>query len=197
MVKCAECGYLGIWDMEWLHADEEFRREGVLRVAGRIFITPRCFAVAADLREEQRALREQGMGPGDANKSFLAKDRACGAWTEWRPGFTPKEHREMIDAERLREWQANREDADRAWRERQRRDELEWRARQDERATQASKWERRSRRTELALVALGIALTSFFVIKAANIQADAQLRATRMQIDALKAVAPSALAINE
>lgn len=200
MVKCADCGYLGIWDTgEWLHADEEFRQEGILRYGNRVLITPRCFAVVFDLRAEQGSLLEQAsVGHVDANKRLITKGRDCGAWVKWQPGFTPREHREMIDAERLREWQAKREDADREWRDEQRREDREWRERQEERAARTSAWDRRSRLAELALAAIGIGVASFFVIKAANIQADAQLRATKIQIDAFKAVTPTpAPPINE
>ena len=38
-----------------------------------------------------------------------------------------KEHREMMDRDRMLQWQAQREDADREWRERQRNDDKRWR----------------------------------------------------------------------
>ena len=39
---------------------------------------------------------------------------------------------------------------------------------------------------ELVLVAAGIAITAYFVVKAANIEANAQLKAAEMQIEVLK-----------
>jgi hypothetical protein len=58
---------------------------------------------------------------------LLQRDRECAEFTTWHQGFTPKEHREISDRERLREWQAQREDEDRRWREDQRKEERRWR----------------------------------------------------------------------
>jgi hypothetical protein len=55
----------------------------------------------------------------NAGVPVAAEERKCAEFCEWRQGFSPKEHREMVDREELRRWQADREDADRLWRERQ------------------------------------------------------------------------------
>jgi hypothetical protein len=38
---------------------------------------------------------------------------------EWHQGFTPKEHQEMIDRDKMLKWQADREDADKKWQTKQ------------------------------------------------------------------------------
>jgi hypothetical protein len=43
-------------------------------------------------------------------QEVLSEERCCSHWTEWRQGSTPKEHREMIDRQRLLEFQTKRED---------------------------------------------------------------------------------------
>jgi hypothetical protein len=44
---------------------------------------------------------------------IIKAERGCGSFSGWRQGLTPKEHWEMEDRDRLRRWQAQREDADR------------------------------------------------------------------------------------
>ena len=45
----------------------------------------------------------------------ISKDRTCpkrkqaDGFTRWQQGFTPKEHREMLDRERMQEWQAKQD----------------------------------------------------------------------------------------
>ena len=43
--------------------------------------------------------------------------RECEAFTQWRQGFTPKEHAEMDDRKRERDWQREMAKEDRKWRE--------------------------------------------------------------------------------
>jgi len=59
--------------------------------------------------------------------SLLQSERDCAEFTPWCQGFTPKEHQEMLDRQRLLEWQAERENADHRWREDQRKEERRWR----------------------------------------------------------------------
>jgi hypothetical protein len=190
--------------MQWLDADEFFRANGRLEMVGTGFradYPPKCFVNATDFEYECLERTTGENTPEQTLLMVIKRDRECSQYRDWVQGFTPKEHREMIDAERLRQWQAKREDADREWRERQRildlasrDDEHRWREAQDA----------RSRRTKLieillsaGLTILSITIAAFFVIKAANIQADAQLRATKIQIDAAKAPLPPSPRINE
>jgi len=60
-------------------------------------------------------------------KDAINEEIECESFMEWRQGFTPKEHREMLDRERLLKWQAEREEEDRKWREEQRKADRCWR----------------------------------------------------------------------
>ncbi len=83
--------------------------------------SPICFATAWDLRDEVTEAN-----PDELLRVFQ-RNRDCSSFTPWQQGFTPKEHREMMDRERARQWQAERERADRDWRRQQRRDDVRWR----------------------------------------------------------------------
>ena len=200
MVTCADCGLLGIVylvNKQWFHADQRYRSSGLAEdvAPGLVAHYPaRCFALAFNLEQERVGWETAGQDFALATTTVLQWPRDCPEWIKWRNGFSPKEHAEMLDRQRLLDWQAKREDADRDWRERQRGldleardDERKWREAQDARA-------RSTKLVEIALTAaltmLSIVLASFFVIKAANIQSDAQLRSTEMQINALKAATP-------
>ena len=51
--------------------------------------------------------------------AVLQKERDCSSFREWRRGSSPREHREMMDREKMLKWQEEREGADRRWRSRQ------------------------------------------------------------------------------
>jgi hypothetical protein len=59
-----------------------------------------CFVRALPEKESQEVLK----GTKESLK-IIDKDRECYRFTEWRQGFTPKEHREMQLSEDLRKWQ--------------------------------------------------------------------------------------------
>ena len=40
----------------------------------------------------------------------------CGWFTEYQQGFTPKEHKEMLDRQELRDWQEKQRNEDKHWR---------------------------------------------------------------------------------
>jgi len=54
----------------------------------------------------------------------------CPDFTPWFLGFTPKEHREILDRQKLLEWQATREDEDRRWRADEAGKDRAWREKQ-------------------------------------------------------------------
>jgi len=79
----------------------------------------------------------------------LNKIHDCQSFTAYRPGASPQQHREMIDQEKLRKWQAEQEDADRTWRGKQAGEDRDWRS--DER-----KRDNRWRAGELFVLFLGV-----------------------------------------
>lgn len=117
MVKCVDCGFLGLLDERGgepiIEASVVYRETGFpptyTMLASTTSYTHRavCFAQAVNMfnRDVQRDIF-----------NFLRTEQDCPSFTTWQQGFTPKEHREMLDRERLTKWQADREDADRDWR---------------------------------------------------------------------------------
>lgn len=149
MVKCADCGFLaqhifrGPIPQGFIDIEEQPRKTGVLPHApfgfhaiGELDRTPEkldgdnfptCFVRSFDLGQEVN----ERIGHGDvlnAVKDIIQKERICDHFIKWERGFTPKEHREMMDRARLLKWQIDREDADKKWREDQdkRRSTDEW-----------------------------------------------------------------------
>lgn len=127
MVKCSECGFLAarnIYTRGLDEVEEEFRQNGVppVGVLGGKEIgypiqrqQPLCFIREYDLLDSFR----KGTKNGGATQSFLAvinEDRRCDPFTKWQQGFTPKEHREMIDRQEWRNWQEKQHKENIKWR---------------------------------------------------------------------------------
>jgi len=122
MVKCAECGYLAVRHLETRELREA---EGTYRDTGEIprdlnrpkhlyAEVPLCF-------EHLRIFDPHQCASATGRQGVLqAEIGPCVGFTKWDLGFTPKEHREMLDRQRLLEWQAEREDDDRKWHAKQR-----------------------------------------------------------------------------
>lgn len=120
MAKCSDCGFLAIRDRqtrELLEVEQVTRDTGKrekISISSLLFDYPICLTRAYDLNLE--------MGERPNAEKILAviqKERLCNEFTEWHQGLTPKGHWEMVDREARLKWQAEREDADRKWREQQ------------------------------------------------------------------------------
>ncbi len=137
MAKCAECGFLAARNSHNRQLEEVenvFREEGkpsliydkdaLLGMGGRHESEPLCFAQVYDLRSEFMASTLENhpsysIPDNESIRSVIHETRKCNNFVRWQQGFTPKEHREMIDRKEMLKWQADREDADRKWREKQ------------------------------------------------------------------------------
>jgi len=132
MAKCSECGFLALRDKTTgilVEVNDDYRVSG--NIPGYISAYkeyhnyPICFAMAYDLMPEvEEAAQKQSDGE-DWNKyvlGIITRERDCTAnrkttgFTKYQQGFTPKEHREMLDRERLLQWQEKREEEDRLFR---------------------------------------------------------------------------------
>lgn len=133
MVKCVDCGFLALRNSRARELDEAedlYRRTGDVTLDGdylRHERLPICFARTWNLRDEfhkhiaeeydvvdrERWLRSP---QPEHTLAIINKERRCSGFVEWQQGFTPKEHREILDRQEQRDWQ-----------ERQRRDERKWR----------------------------------------------------------------------
>ena len=135
MVKCGECGFLTYRHPQPLvlhEPDEEYGNTGKpVHVEPRdASCYPVCFAQALDFRNELEAqvLRRDPAGKGEAIapsthptpgafvEAFIY-DRPCNEFTPWQFGFTPKEHREILDRTRLLELERKHEKSRRKFEE--------------------------------------------------------------------------------
>lgn len=139
MARCIDCGYLAaraVESRQLVEVEKDVRETGVppVRPSDRFYSqerAPVCFVGAADLHEE--ILAELGsLVPGTDRKQvldglnglFLVKQWErerpdCDArrmFTKWQMGFSPKEHREMIDRQRRDTSEAGQRRSDRKWR---------------------------------------------------------------------------------
>ena len=136
--KCVDCGYLAVRDLETRELGEAERDEmgnfvfaNIRKLAsggdltgGRLVYLPKddspiCFARASNLKSEYGAKPHESslLNTWQAKiQEVLIRERDCSDFTDWIPGFIPKEHREMIDREKMLKWQSEREDADKKWR---------------------------------------------------------------------------------
>jgi hypothetical protein len=126
MVKCADCGYLAVRNVESREleeAEQKFREKGLLPMAGgeigrpheRHERMPLCFMGNVSLYEECRK-RTSNVDPEPVFVILMMDDeRVCSDFTKWKLGFTPKEHQVMIDRQRLQEWQIKQEASNRRW----------------------------------------------------------------------------------
>jgi len=126
MARCVECGFLATRDYEsrqLVEVDSDFRRSGAPTAApgSRRHSqerAPICFVQSIDLQAELLGQLEPNYPPGSAKRAQILDaapgdvirelfqlDRPdCDAnekFTLWQQGFTPKEHREMLDRESL------------------------------------------------------------------------------------------------
>ena len=131
MVKCVDCGYLGVREIDnqrLVNPGAEQRKSGQppgnFNGVAITLVEPICTVAAFDLEAEV-----SGPGPAPAAK-VMDKDRECEQFTEWVPALTPKEHLDMNLLERQRDWQRQCEKEDREWREKCSREDKKWREEQ-------------------------------------------------------------------
>ena len=123
MAKCYDCGFLAVRNektRELVEMELGYRNTGECpreidsvkhpNIYGYEY--PLCFKLAYNLGEEMKNLTGS---PGEKIRPVIQRDRACEPFAKWRQGFTPKEHQEMLDREKLMEWQKEREEDDRKW----------------------------------------------------------------------------------
>src|SRR5260370_39795436 len=134
MVRCANCGFLAAQEMgtrTLIEVDCRIRnpdREGVGAIETRRQheMMPLCFALAVNLQDEPECHTAKG------THTCIHRERECSSFTKYYRGFSPKEHREMLNQKDLLDRQNRREQEERERLERLRKDDLEWKAGQEE-----------------------------------------------------------------
>jgi len=137
MAKCSECGFLTLRDKTsglLVEVIDDYRVSGRIPSYIRAFKEqhnwPICFVMVYDLFPEvQQAASKQFHEKADDWSPYvlgvITKERICPrienvfGFVKYHQGFTPKEHREMMDREQMLKWQAKREESDREWRSKQ------------------------------------------------------------------------------
>ena len=128
MVKCADCGYLSVRNKIDNHLGEaaiDFREKGAVAQGsdeqGRNQhplheLMPLCFARQPYLRDASKQIDKQ-KNQNDEVKRIINQEigETCNEFTPWQQGLTPKEHREMIDRERMLRMEDERRRNDRKW----------------------------------------------------------------------------------
>lgn len=116
MVKCSECGFLALrTQTDWVsgEAPDYFRETG--QPPGTISFLL-CFARKIKIQQETDKLPKDSGGRGNRVLQIISAERECDSFAEWQQGFSPKEHREMLDRERLLKWQTEENRSNRRYR---------------------------------------------------------------------------------
>ena len=152
MDKCSECGFLCVRNTRSFSLDEasgDFREKGQVaqvtdeKGANSHYlneIMPLCFARCAYLNKVLKDIKQKS-NPFQEIVNIIHVDISCEGFTKWQQGFTPKEHRELLDRKWMLDFQVKREDGDRQWRDAQRRDDLSWRADQERKVSSRHRWD--------------------------------------------------------
>jgi hypothetical protein len=131
VAKCSECGFLTLRDRisgKLVEVIDDYRVSGKCPEFTNYDIHnyPICFVMAYDLMPEvENAAQKQFKDGSDDWSKYVVKviqdDRSCPkkgglyGFTKYYQGFTPKEHREMLD----KQWQLDQEErrriSDRNW----------------------------------------------------------------------------------
>ena len=177
MAKCIDCGFLSLFNrLERSHEEchLEFRQTARVRDSDGVdwggSFTPCCFMDGRDLRALVQEARLGG-GGGDAFArrvvALLAEEFDPGKhpgceFSTWHRGFTPKEHREMLDRQAMLKWQEDRLREERDWQVHQREQDRQWRIEDAEQ-------NRRSGRALVIATLLAAAITAAVALGAARL----------------------------
>lgn len=139
MVKCAECGFLSqnTWAAfgiphELIEVPIDSRTTGQLPGQRHGFgatiqsaTLPTCFVRATSLEDEIKKQHDDLVATGEKERGaeyytlkVITKVRSCDGYVKWSRGFTPKEHREMLDRQWMMEREERRDKELRDWQER-------------------------------------------------------------------------------
>lgn len=116
MAKCADCGFLAL-----RYIDGERRIAEASAIVREVGNVEPCFTANVECYARQFNLKkEEGGGGGPVRTlKIVNRERDCPKFTPWLQGYSPKEHREMLDQAKIAEWQAKQESrnrrTDRIW----------------------------------------------------------------------------------
>ena len=118
MGKCADCGFLALRrnsDHVLIEAEVRVRENGFIGQQDRYDPTPVCFAQAYHLHEEMKGAQ------GKATLlAVVGRERECNEFTPWVQGYSPKDHRDMLNQQVFLNWQKEQRREDQKWRAKKR-----------------------------------------------------------------------------
>jgi hypothetical protein len=121
----------GPWDRsEPLHEEVPICFENAFNLGSLAYTK----AKAKDPKRTDESYRSNWFITEDDIHEMLAEERCCPSWTQWHQGFNPKEHRQMIDRQRLLEYQTKREDDWQKFQAQMAADDRKWREEQEAKA---------------------------------------------------------------
>ena len=121
-VKCRECGFVSArdWDTrQFTEMDDKKRSTGKIGTMYAGFEPMQvCFINSFNIREEVEILRKAAHDEPKQNSigemiypdlsihvnAVLNTERVCKPFRKWQQGFTPKEHKEIVNKEHERKW---------------------------------------------------------------------------------------------
>jgi len=115
MVRCADCGFLCVRrhsDRQLCEVEADIRKTWHIPIEDKRRIyrdLPLCFVRKADLQ-----------AGGDADKPatvlrIIQAERECDGFTPWHQGYSPREHKDMLDAKAMQAWMVEQRNSDRWW----------------------------------------------------------------------------------
>jgi hypothetical protein len=126
MSRCADCGYLTVRnrvDNSLGEAAIDYREKGAVAMGiddkGMNLHSlqerlPLCFARQSYLENATSNIKPRD-NPVQEVVAIIQRDIQCAEFTTWRQGFTPKEHREMIDRQFMMKMEEEHRKNDRKW----------------------------------------------------------------------------------
>ena len=119
MVKCAECGFIAarnLYTRQLEEVEKEYRDTGasptkpfpdgieMMSINGirNVYGLPICFARAFPMEEE---IVTSASSKDNGIITVINRERQCPYFVKWQQGFTPKEHREMLDRQLMLDYQ--------------------------------------------------------------------------------------------
>jgi hypothetical protein len=172
---CADCGFLS-YPNKAAHSLEEVdceeRQHGKLHAENigstsyfGFIPSPVCFVMAFDLPDEIQQTYNQATSEQEKNEStkkVIDRPRECKSFCRWQQGFSPKEHKEMMDSANIMKWQEDEHLRRMKEEERRRKEDLEWRATQEEKTE--ARWNKEHRLQRHQLLVVGIVGTIILAI---------------------------------
>ena len=170
--KCDECGWLAFRTKgdrtgvpHLAETDQEMRQSDFRRFPDTLFeFKPVCFSRNQLFREDIEALGDRPAPEQYAE--LIHQERFCDDFTDWQQGFSPKEHRETLDRERLGEFQTKREDDWQKFQIQMAEDDKKWREDQEYKAEQRHQSQLTTMRGihKVEMLVMGLFVTNIVVI---------------------------------